>query len=175
MITFCTAFVHLSDQFSLKLIGFLLSVMCPFHFLWIWHIIKTFLQTIVQPSSESYDVVRTLRMAGYGMLILGPSLHFWFNFMSKVLPKRDIMTTLKKIVMGQIVFGPAMTVIFFSVNAALQGKTNGIIFTRHVNKDSIIFRLKNCSHFVLCLILPCTCESNPELRGIFSKKMERPQ
>lgn len=68
------------------------------------------------------------------MLILGPSLHFWFNFMSKVLPKRDIMTTLKKIVMGQILFGPAMTVIFFSVNAALQGKTNSIIFTRHVNK-----------------------------------------
>ena len=60
-------------------------------------------------------------MAGYGMLILGPSLHFWFNFMSKVLPKRDLLTTLKKIFLGQTTFGPSMTVIFFSANAAAQG------------------------------------------------------
>lgn len=60
-------------------------------------------------------------MAGYGMLILGPSLHFWFNFVSKTLPKRDTVTTLKKIVLGQTIYGPIMTVVFFSVNAVLQG------------------------------------------------------
>lgn len=60
-------------------------------------------------------------MAGYGMIILGPSLHYWFNFVSKTLPKRDLITTLKKIVLGQIVYGPAMNVVFFSVNAAAQG------------------------------------------------------
>lgn len=80
-----------------------------------------FCQTIVRQSSEPYDLVRTLRMAGYGMLILGPSLHFWFNFVSRVLPKRDLITTLKKIVLGQTVYGPTMTVVFFSANAALQG------------------------------------------------------
>ncbi|KAL7199502.1 hypothetical protein ACSBR2_021727 [Camellia fascicularis] len=77
-------------------------------------------QTIARPSSEPYDFVRTLRMAGYGMIIMGPSLHFWFNFVSKVLPKRDLITTLKKLVMGQTLYGPTMTVVFFSVNAALQ-------------------------------------------------------
>lgn len=80
-----------------------------------------FLQTISSQSSETYDFVRTLRMAGYGMLILGPSLHFWFNFLSKVLPKRDLLTTLKKIFLGQTTYGPCMTVIFFSTNAAVQG------------------------------------------------------
>lgn len=78
-------------------------------------------QTLSKASSESYDLVRTLRMAGYGMIILGPSLHYWFNFVSKTLPKRDLITTLKKIVLGQIVYGPAMNVVFFSVNAAAQG------------------------------------------------------
>ena len=60
-------------------------------------------------------------MAGYGLLILGPSLHFWFNFMSKLFPKRDLLSTLKKMAMGQTIYGPALTVVFFSLNAQLQG------------------------------------------------------
>lgn len=60
-------------------------------------------------------------MAGYGMIILGPSLHFWFNFVSKVFPKRDLLSTLKKMAMGQTLYGPVMTAVFFSTNARLQG------------------------------------------------------
>lgn len=60
-------------------------------------------------------------MAGYGMIILGPSLHFWFNFVSRLFPKRDLIATFSKMFMGQAIFGPIMTVVFFSVNAALQG------------------------------------------------------
>lgn len=60
-------------------------------------------------------------MAGYGLLILGPTLHFWFNFMSKLYPKRDLLPTLKKMAMGQMLYGPVMTVVFFSTNAHLQG------------------------------------------------------
>lgn len=81
-----------------------------------------FPQTIPQASSESYDLVRTARMAGYGLLILGPTLHYWFNLMSRLFPKRDLITTFKKIAMGQAVYGPCMNVVFFSLNAALQGK-----------------------------------------------------
>lgn len=60
-------------------------------------------------------------MAGYGLLVLGPSLHYWFNFMSRLFPRRDLLSTLKKMAMGQGIYGPAMTVIFFSMNARLQG------------------------------------------------------
>lgn len=77
---------------------------------------------ITLPPSGSIDSIRTLRMAVYGMLILGPSQHYWFNFLSRILPKRDALTTLKKIFMGQAIYGPLTTTIFFSYNAALQGK-----------------------------------------------------
>jgi hypothetical protein len=63
-------------------------------------------------------------MAGYGMIILGPTLHYWFNFVSKLFPGRDLFSTLKKMVMGQSIYGPAMTAIFFSLNARLQGMSN---------------------------------------------------
>ncbi|KAB5526613.1 hypothetical protein DKX38_020460 [Salix brachista] len=82
---------------------------------------------ISSTSSSSLDFVRTLRMAGYGLLFLGPSQHLWFNFMSKVLPKRDVLTTFKKIFMGQAVYGPANTALFFSYNAALQGYREAVI------------------------------------------------
>ncbi|KAI9381746.1 hypothetical protein POPTR_014G017800v4 [Populus trichocarpa] len=51
-------------------------------------------------------------MAGYGLLFLGPSQHLWFNFMRKVLPKRDVLTTFKKVFMGQAVYGPANATLF---------------------------------------------------------------
>ncbi|KAJ6722302.1 hypothetical protein OIU74_006998 [Salix koriyanagi] len=89
-------------------------------------------QMISSTSSSSLDFIRTLRMAGYGLLFLGPSQHLWFNFMSKVLPKRDVLTTFKKIFMGQAVYGPANTALFFSYNAALQGESD----------DEIVARLK---------------------------------
>lgn len=77
---------------------------------------------ITSTTSGSFDSIRTLRMASYGLLILGPSQHMWFNFVSKVLPKRDVLTTLKKIFMGQALFGPCVASSFFSYNAGLQGK-----------------------------------------------------
>lgn len=71
--------------------------------------------------SDSLDIIRTLRMAGFGLLILGTAQHLWFDFVARVLPKRDIVSTLKKLLMGQLGFGPVINSIFFSFNAALQG------------------------------------------------------
>ncbi|XAR52906.1 hypothetical protein NMG60_11021236 [Bertholletia excelsa] len=106
-------------------------------------------QTIAQRSSESYDLVRTIRMAGYGMLILGPSLHFWFNFVSKTLPNRDLITTLKKIALGQTLYGPVMTVVFFSVNAALQGENGAEIIAR-LKRDLLPTMISGVMYWPFC-------------------------
>ncbi|KAL2537253.1 Peroxisomal membrane 22 kDa (Mpv17/PMP22) family protein [Forsythia ovata] len=106
-------------------------------------------QTIVGESTEGCDLVRTLRMAGYGMLILGPSLHFWFNFVSRVFPKRDLLSTFKKIALGQTVYGPAMTVIFFSVNAALQGESGSEIVAR-LKRDLIPTMIDGVMYWPVC-------------------------
>ncbi|XP_050363907.1 uncharacterized protein LOC126782655 [Argentina anserina] len=104
-------------------------------------------QTIAK--SDTYDPVRTLRMAAYGMVILGPSLHFWFNFMAKTFPKRDMFSTLKKMAMGQGVYGPAMTVVFFSVNAFLQGENVGEVFER-LKRDLVPTLLRGVMYWPVC-------------------------
>ncbi|GMP45477.1 hypothetical protein CsSME_00013990 [Camellia sinensis var. sinensis] len=73
-------------------------------------------------------------MAGFGMLIVGPSQHMWFNFVAKILPKRDVITTLKKMITGQVLYGPCVNGSFFSFNAALQG-TQQILFFPLINSS----------------------------------------
>ncbi|CAL0316351.1 unnamed protein product [Lupinus luteus] len=106
-------------------------------------------QTIVRQSSEPFDFVRTLRMAGYGMIILGPTLHFWFNFVSKLFPRRDLLSTLKKMIMGQTLYGPAMTVVFFSFNAHMQGETATEIVSR-LKRDLFPTLLRGIMYWPVC-------------------------
>lgn len=106
-------------------------------------------QTISLSSSESFDFVRTLRMAGYGMIVLGPSLHFWFNFVSNLFPRRDLFSTLKKMVMGQAIYGPIMTVVFFSLNAILQGENNTEIVAR-LKRDVLPTMLNGVMYWPVC-------------------------
>lgn len=88
-------------------------------------------------------------MAGYGLVILGPSLHYWYNFMSRIFPKRDVFSTLKKIGLGQTLYGPAMTVVFFSVNAALQGESGSEIVAR-LRRDLLPTMTKGIMYWPLC-------------------------
>ncbi|KAL1534521.1 PXMP2/4 family protein 4-like [Salvia divinorum] len=106
-------------------------------------------QTVVGGMEQRYELVRTLRMGGYGMVILGPSLHYWYNLMSAVFPKRDVLSTLKKIGLGQTVYGPAMTVVFFSVNAALQGESGGEIVAR-LRRDLIPTVMNGVMYWPVC-------------------------
>ncbi|XP_077216315.1 uncharacterized protein LOC143850912 isoform X2 [Tasmannia lanceolata] len=106
-------------------------------------------QMITLTSSDSFDPIRTSRMAGYGMLISGPSLHLWFNFVSRILPKRDIVTTLKKLVLGQTVYGPIITVVFFSVNAGLQGE-NGSEIVARLKRDVIPTMINGLVYWPAC-------------------------
>ncbi|KAM0061028.1 hypothetical protein Hdeb2414_s0004g00131091 [Helianthus debilis subsp. tardiflorus] len=88
-------------------------------------------------------------MAGYGMILLGPSLHFWFNFVSRLFPKRDLFSTFKKMFMGQAIFGPIMTVVFFSVNAGLQGESGSEIVAR-LKRDLIPTLINGVMYWPVC-------------------------
>ncbi|GLT93568.1 hypothetical protein SLE2022_113570 [Rubroshorea leprosula] len=104
---------------------------------------------MMQSSAGSFDSMRTLRMGVYGLLLLGPSQHFWFNFLSKHLPKRDLLTTLKKVLMGQALFGPPSTSVFFSYNAALQGESGDEIAAR-LKRDLLPTLMNGAMYWPFC-------------------------
>lgn len=101
------------------------SCSCYFWFdqiIWKFNDVICIGQMITMTPSDSLDIIRTLRMAGFGLIILGTAQHLWFNFMGRVLPKRDLVSTLKKLLIGNCAYGPLINSAFFSFNAALQGK-----------------------------------------------------
>ncbi|TXG52519.1 hypothetical protein EZV62_021688 [Acer yangbiense] len=106
-------------------------------------------QMIASEYPGSIDLKRTLRMAAYGMLVLGPTQHFWFNSMSKVLPQRDTLTSLKKLFMGQAIFGPCITSVFFSYNAALQGE-NGAQIVARLKRDLLPTLVNGLLYWPIC-------------------------
>ncbi|KAJ3675581.1 hypothetical protein LUZ60_004623 [Juncus effusus] len=106
-------------------------------------------QMITAVPEFSLDFMRTIRMASYGILLSGPSLHLWFNFLSRILPKRDLTTTFKKMFIGQAVYGPIITTVFFSFNAALQGETIVEIIAR-LKRDLIPTFLNGLVYWPLC-------------------------
>ncbi|XP_015698690.2 PXMP2/4 family protein 4-like [Oryza brachyantha] len=106
-------------------------------------------QMITLGSEDSLDLVRTMRMASYGLLISGPSLHLWFNFISKLLPKQDVVNTFKKMFLGQAVYGPIINSVFFSYNAGLQGETMPEIIAR-LKRDLIPTIKSGLIYWPLC-------------------------
>eukprot|EP00250_Pteridium_aquilinum_P003369 c13680_g1_i1 orf=140-889(+) len=88
------------------------------------------------PEKVEWDVKRTLRMVAAGFCLSGPTLHVWFSFVSKVVPGRDLISTLKKMAMGQLIYGPIFTVAFFSLNAFVQGESFDEIVSR-IKRDFI--------------------------------------
>uniref|UniRef100_A0A0E0MMT8 Uncharacterized protein n=1 Tax=Oryza punctata TaxID=4537 RepID=A0A0E0MMT8_ORYPU len=106
-------------------------------------------QMITLGPEDSLDLVRTLRMASYGLLISGPSLHIWFNFVSKLLPKQDVVNTFKKMFLGQAVYGPIINSVFFSYNAGLQGETIPEIMAR-LKRDLIPTIKSGLIYWPLC-------------------------
>lgn len=101
-----------------------------FHLLLLFHC-----QMLTLDPEDSLEFLRTAvaaRMATYGFLISGPTLHLWFNFISKLFPKKDVVNTLKKMFIGQAVYGPIINSVFFSYNAGLQGTVAYMPPYRHV-------------------------------------------
>ncbi|CAN6450718.1 unnamed protein product [Victoria cruziana] len=88
-------------------------------------------------------------MAAYGLVISGPSLHLWFNFLSRILPKRDMPSTFKKMVLGQVTYGPFITSVFFSLNAAVQGESGAEIVQR-LKRDLVPTLLSGVVYWPIC-------------------------
>ncbi|KAK4784514.1 hypothetical protein SAY86_018882 [Trapa natans] len=106
-------------------------------------------QMISKEEADSYDIERMLRMAGYGMVILGPSLHYWFNLVSRLFPKRDLVSTVMKMVMGQTIYGPIVTVIFFYMNSMLQGESGEEIIAR-LKRDLVPTLVSGIIYWPMC-------------------------
>ncbi|XP_048138099.1 protein Mpv17 isoform X2 [Rhodamnia argentea] len=77
---------------------------------------------IIRVPFSDHDWFRALRMASYGFLLYGPGCYVWYQYLDQTLPKPTVENLMLKVLLNQIVLGPAVIGIVFAWNNLWQGK-----------------------------------------------------
>jgi len=69
-----------------------------------------------------HDWTRTLVSCAVGLFYFGPAAHAWYEWIFSVLPGTSLFSTLQKAALGQVIFGPSFTCIFFASSLIQSGQ-----------------------------------------------------
>mmetsp|Transcript_17365 Transcript_17365/g.37640 ORF Transcript_17365/g.37640 Transcript_17365/m.37640 type:complete len:299 (-) Transcript_17365:255-1151(-) len=72
-------------------------------------------------NKRSKDWTRILTASLVGLLYFGPAAHAWYETIFKVLPGTSLVSTLQKAALGQLLFGPSFTCVFFASSLVQSG------------------------------------------------------
>lgn len=72
---------------------------------------------------EEVDVARTLRMGTFGLLWHGPSGHYFYGFLDRLLPGTAMKTVFQKVGIDQIAWNPIFGIVFFTSLGLMEGKS----------------------------------------------------
>jgi protein Mpv17 len=70
-----------------------------------------------------------------GLLVFGPAANAWYSMIFKMLPSTSLFSTLQKAALGQIIFGPAFTSVFFGAGMIQAGSFSVGAWLQKVQKD----------------------------------------
>ena len=70
----------------------------------------------LNPDALPINWTRTLSSGLVGLLYFGPAAHAWYQTIFQILPGTSLVSTLQKAALGQLIFGPSFTCVFFAVS-----------------------------------------------------------
>ncbi len=70
-----------------------------------------------------------------GLLIFGPAANWWYSTMFRLWPSTTLLPTLIKAFLGQLLFGPAFTTIFFAAGMIQSGTFSFMGWINKIKKD----------------------------------------
>jgi len=71
---------------------------------------------------KKVDRKRTLSSVLVGLLYFGPAAHYWYDWVFRLIPSNTIGGILQKATLGQLIFGPSFTCVFFAAALLQSGK-----------------------------------------------------
>lgn len=75
----------------------------------------------------SLDWHRIMKFSFLGGVLVGPTLHFWYGFLARIIPGTTLLASTKRLALDQLVFAPVFIPIFFSSTLMLEGRPNMIV------------------------------------------------
>ncbi|KFK26211.1 hypothetical protein AALP_AA8G217100 [Arabis alpina] len=77
--------------------------------------------------TSSLDKKRTLTFTFLGLVLVGPALHFWYLYLSKVVTASGLTGTVLRLLLDQFVFAPIFVGVFLSAVVTLEGNPSNVI------------------------------------------------
>eukprot|EP00962_Isochrysis_galbana_P039267 scaffold14058_cov117-Isochrysis_galbana.AAC.2 len=123
---------------------------------------------LVERRGTTFDVVRALRWAFFGLVLQGPWNHYFYQLLDGVLPPTPspfTLRTLEKVGIDQFIQAPIFTIIILVFFAVVEGK--GLEFAMNQIKTELpSILVKNWSVFLPATVINISfCP--PELRVLF--------
>ena len=82
-----------------------------------------------------HNWTRTLVSCAVGLFYFGPAAHVWYEWIFAVLPGTSLASTLQKAALGQVIFGPSFTCVFFAVALMQAGEFSIGNWVSKIKKD----------------------------------------
>jgi protein Mpv17 len=86
-------------------------------------------------STTSIVWKRTLMSAAVGFFYFGPAAHAWYDWIFRLLPGTSLVSTLQKAALGQVLFGPSFTCIFFASSLLQSGQFSIMNWWNKIRQD----------------------------------------
>jgi len=87
-------------------------------------------QKFVEPSDKDYDVMRTIRLGTFGLLVHGTTGHYFYGMLDSKLPGTKPVTVATKVAIDQTIWNPIFGCMFFGYLNLMEGKS----FETYTNK-----------------------------------------
>lgn len=121
-----TRFRHSGQKWTWRLSNFLESRPCIANAIntgLVMGIGDTIAQTILESRRiSSLDFERLSRFLGLGFCLAGPGMHYWYSALDKYVTRGTrTATTVRKILLDQVLFLPLYLLIYLTILAALRG------------------------------------------------------
>jgi protein Mpv17 len=81
------------------------------------------------------DQTRLAVSAAVGLFYFGPAAHYWYDWMFRLFPATNLPSTLSKAAMGQTLFGPTFTCIFFATGLWQAGQLTWRSYVQKLRRD----------------------------------------
>eukprot|EP00616_Rhizochromulina_sp_CCMP1243_P013725 CAMPEP_0118978430 /NCGR_PEP_ID=MMETSP1173-20130426/23677_1 /TAXON_ID=1034831 /ORGANISM="Rhizochromulina marina cf, Strain CCMP1243" /LENGTH=179 /DNA_ID=CAMNT_0006928625 /DNA_START=11 /DNA_END=550 /DNA_ORIENTATION=- len=72
---------------------------------------------------EKYDVMRTVRLGSFGLLVHGTTGHYFYGFLDSKLPGTKPVTVASKVLIDQVFWNPCFGIMFFTYLGLAEGKS----------------------------------------------------
>lgn len=85
--------------------------------------------------TASLNARRIIWAMAVGLLYFGPAAHVWYDNIFRLLPGTSLLSTLQKAALGQLIFGPSFTCIFFATTLIQSGQWSFNAWFKKIAQD----------------------------------------